>query len=151
MALEIFIHNLSHSDLVLGINDSESSLPRGAIIARYKISLHFFLHIIYNQYLLKLLRPKFSHFRSISRLILGSIQNSQNSDNNDNNPILINQKMLSRQQSNTPSSNKDKEVPIGFNIKKCTINADDVNQGSIIIVIIIITTHSKSSLRIKIS
>jgi len=38
MALEIFIHNLSHSDLVLSINDSDYSLPSGRIIARYIIT-----------------------------------------------------------------------------------------------------------------
>jgi len=37
--------------------------------------------------------------------------------------------MLCRQQNNTPS-NRDREVPIGFNIKNCNINSDDVNQGN---------------------
>ena len=37
--------------------------------------------------------------------------------------------MLSRQQCNTPSNYKDREVPIGFKIKDCNINSDDVNQG----------------------
>lgn len=37
--------------------------------------------------------------------------------------------MLARQHSNTPSSSKGREVPIGFNIKDCSINAEDVNQG----------------------
>ena len=51
--IEILCHNLSHSDLVLSINDHLMSNPNGRIIAR----------------------PQYSHFREISRKVVFGIAN----------------------------------------------------------------------------
>ena len=51
--IEILCHNLSHSDLVLSVNDHLMSHPNGCIIAR----------------------PGFSYFREISRKVVHGIAN----------------------------------------------------------------------------
>lgn len=51
--VEILLHNLSHSDLVLSINNQNQSLQQGRVIAR----------------------PKFSYFRQISEQILRTLIN----------------------------------------------------------------------------
>ena len=52
--VELLIHNLSHSDLVLGLNNAQGSLAPLEAIAR----------------------PKFSHFRAVTKEILRVLENS---------------------------------------------------------------------------
>lgn len=53
--IEILCHNLSHSDLVLSVNDHSMSHPNGRIIAR----------------------PGFSHYREVSRKVVHGIADEQ--------------------------------------------------------------------------
>jgi hypothetical protein len=65
--VEILLHNLSHSDLVLSINNIQQSLQQGLVIAR----------------------PKFSYFRQISELILKSlVHNTDTSTTNSEESVI---------------------------------------------------------------
>lgn len=96
--LELLVHNLSHSDMVLSINTSKLALKENTVIAR----------------------PKFSNFHAISEQILSTVSSTNSK------VIISHSKMGSRKNFSTTLSN-EKTVPVGFNLNKCPIGVKNLS------------------------
>jgi hypothetical protein len=95
--IELLVHNLSHSDLVLGLNTKNLSVKSDAVIAR----------------------PKFSHFSSISESILKKLKSFKPTED-----LITKTKLGSRSAS---SMNPERCVSVGYDFKRDPIAVDNVS------------------------
>lgn len=96
--LELLVHNLSHSDLVLSINTPGLDLQANTVIAR----------------------PKFSNFHAISEQILSNVSAA------DSAVTMSTSRIRSRKNPVTTGSD-GKTVPVGFNLTTCPIEVRDLS------------------------
>lgn len=115
--IEILVHNISHSDLVLNINNKTRSLPPDAAIAR----------------------PKFSHFRSITEKLLSKIQNPDANDYYGEIPVSY-YPLYNSKKTQTPSGRSyemvmhnnalgesiETKIAVGFNLRSDPLPIDDI-------------------------
>lgn len=112
--VEVLMHNISHADLVCSINDDTSSVPTDNVIAR----------------------PKFSHYREISELILCKLR-TEGYYQADDNVVALHDKsvevsyhpVFTRQHENIRYPINDAQenfsLPVGFNFSRDKILVPD--------------------------
>lgn len=97
--LELLVHNLSHSDLILGINTAKLDLKENTVIAR----------------------PKFSNFHAISEQLFHNVSSV-------NSKVIISKSPIcSRKNTNSSILGSDAIVPVGFNLHECPIEVKDLS------------------------
>ena len=97
--VEILMHNVSHADLVMSINDNSGEIKTDDVIAR----------------------PKFSAYRSISESVLLTLKSKQDDVEFAHYPVYI------RQEKNRfpiKESQENFTLPVGFNFKQNIISSN---------------------------
>lgn len=108
--VEILVHNISHSDLVLCINNLERSLAADASIAR----------------------PKFSHFREITEKILLNVESTINTPSDNSAGLAISHYPKHYRNGNSLNikygltSDMNNEIPVGFNLRDTPVFIDNM-------------------------